>query len=45
VLKRASSDVEAILQRSIDEAIDVIPVLIERGLAEAMKALHTKSDQ
>jgi len=45
VLKRASSDVDAILQRSVDEAADVIPVLIDRGLDEAMKALHTKSDQ
>lgn len=45
VLKRAASDVDAILQRSVDEAVDTIPVLIERGLDEAMKALHTKSDQ
>ena len=44
VLKRAASDVDAILQKSVDEAVDVIPVLIERGLDEAMKALHTKSD-
>jgi hypothetical protein len=32
------------LRQSVDEAVDVIPVLIERGLDEAMKALHTKSD-
>ena len=44
VLKRAASDVDAVLRQSVDEAVDVIPVLIERGLDEAMKALHTKSD-
>ncbi len=45
VLKRAASDVDAILQRSVDEAVDTIPVLVERGMDEAMKTLHTKSDQ
>lgn len=45
VLKRAASDVDAILQRSVDEAVDTIPVLVERGLDEAMKTLHTKSAQ
>ncbi|NOX67637.1 MAG: aminoacyl-tRNA hydrolase [Gammaproteobacteria bacterium] len=45
VLKRAASDVDAILQRSVDEAVDTIPVLVERGLDEAMKTLHTKPDQ
>jgi PTH1 family peptidyl-tRNA hydrolase len=44
VLKKASSDVEAVLQRSVDAAVDIIPVLVERGLEEATKALHTKSD-
>lgn len=44
VLQRAASDVDAILQKSVDEAVDIIPVLIERGLDEAMKALHTKSE-
>lgn len=43
VLKKAPSDVEAVLQQSVDAAVDVIPVLIERGLEEATKALHTKS--
>jgi len=45
VLKRATGDVDAILQKSVVEAVDIIPVLIERGLDEAMKALHTKSEQ
>jgi PTH1 family peptidyl-tRNA hydrolase len=44
VLKRASSDVEAVLQESIDAAVDIVPVLVERGLEEATKTLHTKSD-
>ena len=44
VLKRASSDVERALQDSVDAAVDTIPVLVERGLDEAMKALHTKTD-
>ncbi len=45
VLKRPSSSDDAILQRSVDAAVDVIPVLVDRGLDEAMKALHTKTDQ
>ena len=45
VLRRAAGDVDAILQKSVVEAVDIIPVLIERGLDEAMKALHTKSEQ
>jgi len=45
VLKRAAGDVEAILQQSVDVAVDIVPVLVERGLDEAMKALHTKPDQ
>lgn len=45
VLKRAAGDVDAILQKSVVAAVDIIPVLIERGLDEAMKALHTKSEQ
>ena len=44
VLKKASSDVEAVLQQSVDAAVDIIPVLVERGLEEATKALHTKTD-
>ena len=45
VLKRASSEVESTLQISVIEAVDSIPVLVERGINEAMKALHTKTDQ
>ena len=42
VLKRASSDVEAAINRNIDDAVDVIPLLIDDGLNAAMKKLHTK---
>ena len=42
VLKRASSDVEAAIERNIDEAIEVMPLLMDDGLNAAMKKLHTK---
>lgn len=41
VLKKASSDVEAGMLRNIDEAADVMPILVEDGLEAAMKDLHT----
>ncbi len=42
VLKKASSDVEAAILRNVDEAADVMPLLVESGLNAAMKKLHTK---
>ena len=42
VLKRASSDVEAAVERNIDDAAAVLPLLIEDGLNAATKKLHTK---
>jgi PTH1 family peptidyl-tRNA hydrolase len=42
VLKSASSDVEAAINRNVDEAADVMPLLVEDGLEAAMKKLHTK---
>jgi PTH1 family peptidyl-tRNA hydrolase len=42
VLKKASSDVEAAIERNIDDAIDVMPLLMNDGLNAAMKKLHTK---
>jgi len=42
VLKRASSDVERAIEENINEAIDVMPLLIEDGLSAATKALHTR---
>jgi PTH1 family peptidyl-tRNA hydrolase len=42
VLKKASSDVEAAINRNIDDAVDVMPLLVEDGLNAAMKKLHTQ---
>ena len=43
VLKRASSDVESVIMKTVDEAIDVMPTLLDDGLNAAMKALHTRA--
>jgi PTH1 family peptidyl-tRNA hydrolase len=43
VLKRGSSDVEAAIEKNIDAAIDVLPLLVDDGINAAMKKLHTKS--
>lgn len=42
VLKKASSDVESAILRNVDDAADVMPLLVEDGLSAAMKKLHTK---
>lgn len=42
VLKRASSDVESLVEKNIDEALAVTPMIIEDGLNAAMKKLHTR---
>ena len=42
VLKKASSDVEAAILKNVDEAANVMPLLIESGINAAMKELHTK---
>ena len=42
VLKRASSDVEALVEKNVEDAVAVLPVLLEDGLNAAMKKLHTK---
>ncbi|MDH4110544.1 MAG: aminoacyl-tRNA hydrolase [Gammaproteobacteria bacterium] len=43
VLGTPSKDVEAVLQRGVDEAADIIPILLDRGLNEATKDLHTRT--
>jgi len=43
VLKKASSDVEAAILRNVDDAADVMPLLVEDGLHKAMKKLHTNN--
>jgi PTH1 family peptidyl-tRNA hydrolase len=44
VLKRGSTDVERALENNIDDAIAVLPLLIDDGLNAATKALHTKEE-
>ena len=44
VLKRASGDTEAAVERKIDEAIAVLPILFDDGINAAMKKLHTKEE-
>ena len=44
VLKRGSSDTEAAVERDIDKAIDVMPLLVDGDLPAAMKQLHTKDE-
>ena len=44
VLKRASADVERAIEDNIDEAISVLPLLLEDGLNAAMKKLHTRDE-
>lgn len=42
VLKRGSSEVEAAVEKNVDEALDVMPMLTDDGLNAAMKKLHTR---
>ncbi len=44
VLKRASADVERAMLRNIEEAADVMPILVEEGIGKAMTRLHTEAD-
>ena len=42
VLKRGSGDVESAVEKTVEDAMTVMPMLIADGLNAAMKALHTK---
>jgi PTH1 family peptidyl-tRNA hydrolase len=42
VLKRASADVERAMLQNIDEAADLMPILVEEGIGKAMTRLHTE---
>ena len=42
VLKRGSADVEAAVERNIDDAVAVMPELVDGDINAAMKKLHTK---
>jgi PTH1 family peptidyl-tRNA hydrolase len=44
VLKKASADVEAAIERNIDDAVRVLETWVDDNLNAAMKALHTKSE-
>jgi PTH1 family peptidyl-tRNA hydrolase len=43
VLKQGPSDVEDAVRQAIAEALDVLPLLAESGLAMAMNRLHTRT--
>ncbi len=42
VLKKGTADVEAAVNKMLDDAVAVMPILVEDGLNAAMKKLHTK---
>ena len=42
MLKKGSTDIEAAVERNIDDALAVLPELIEGDINAAMKKLHTK---
>ena len=42
VLKKGGADVEAAVERNIDDAIAALSVWLDDGLSAAMKSLHTK---
>ena len=42
VLKRGSGDTEAAVMKNVDDAVDVMPMLLDEGLPAAQKKLHTR---
>lgn len=42
VLRRAPAGEERLIRDAVDEAADVMPVLFEKGMQQAMNRLHTK---
>jgi peptidyl-tRNA hydrolase len=42
VLKRASGEEEAAIRAKIEEAADLLPVLLEHGAERAKNRLHTR---
>lgn len=44
VLKRAASDVESNILQNMNDAADIMPLLVSDGLNAAMKKLHTTTD-
>ncbi len=45
VLKKGSADVQAAVERTIDDAVAAMPTLLDDGLNAAMKSLHTKKER
>jgi PTH1 family peptidyl-tRNA hydrolase len=45
VLKQGPADVEVAVTKAIANAIEVLPLLAERGLSIAMNRLHTRTDE
>ncbi len=45
VLKKGSADVQAAVERTIDDAVAAMPTLLDDGLSAAMKSLHTKKER
>jgi len=43
VLKKGSADTEVAVERNIDDAVAIMPLLQDEGLNAAMKKLHTQS--
>jgi len=43
VLQKADAATSPVLERAVDDAADIVGVLADRGLEEAMKELHTRS--
>ena len=43
VLKRASADVERAMLQNIDDAADVMSIMVEKGIGKAMTRLHTET--
>ena len=42
VLKRADAETSGVLQRAVDQAADIVPIILDMGMNEAMKELHTR---
>ena len=42
VLKRAGAETSGVLQRAVDQAADIVPIILDKGMNEAMKELHTR---
>lgn len=44
VLRKVTKEQEIALHQNIDQALKIIPILIEEGVESAMKKLHTEDD-